>query len=166
MQRSTFHTGDFEARHLKPAWQDRADFVIAANISERSEKVEWEQIWARRLSDRRFEICCIPFFAYDLSLGDEVETNADFVIERVVRWGGHFTFRVWFGETRSSAVREEIGADLLRLGLGHEWSSENLLSIGASDQEVAEQLASKLQAKEQDGQLMYETGKSSEERNG
>lgn len=53
--------GDYEARHNEPAWRDRANFVIAADIAGSPDKREWEQLWARKLSDTRFEICCIPF---------------------------------------------------------------------------------------------------------
>lgn len=39
----------------------------------------------------------VPFFVRDLALGDEVETNADLVLGRVIQPSGHVTFRVWFG---------------------------------------------------------------------
>jgi hypothetical protein len=48
--------GDYEARHNGPVWRHRATFVIAADISEKPEKREWEQLWVRRLSESRFEI--------------------------------------------------------------------------------------------------------------
>jgi hypothetical protein len=42
-------------------------------------------LWARQVGDRRFEICCIPFFLYDVALGDVVETDENYSLVRVVR---------------------------------------------------------------------------------
>jgi hypothetical protein len=41
-------------------------------------KVTTEQLWARQVGDRHFELCCIPYFVYDLALGDVVEIDADY----------------------------------------------------------------------------------------
>ncbi len=101
---SRYKAGDYEARHTEPVWRSRANFVIAADIASAPDKREWEQLWARKSADTRFEICCIPFFVYDLALGDEVETDGDHVLRRVVKPSGHFTFRVWFGSSTDPAT--------------------------------------------------------------
>ena len=61
-----------------------------------------------------FEICCIPFFVYDLALGDLVETNADYSVTLRHAPSGRFVFRVWFGDSFHS--QEEIADDLQALG--------------------------------------------------
>ena len=43
--------------------------IIAASIDPGSTGITTEQLWARRLDEERFEVCCIPFFAYDVALG-------------------------------------------------------------------------------------------------
>jgi hypothetical protein len=156
-----YKLGDYEARHNAPVWRDRANFVIAADIASSPEKREWEQLWARKLSDTRFEICCIPFFAYDLALGDEVETDGDHVLQRVLKASGHFTFRVWFGNSTDPGDRVRVMEIVQREGCEHEWSSENLLAIDAPTQETAQVLADALAALQQEGQVTFETGRTS-----
>lgn len=146
-----------EAVHEDPIWRDRSDFIIAARISGESQ-VATEQLWGRRLDGRRFEICCIPFFVYDLALGDVVETSEDFIVERVVEPSGRYVFRVWFGE--SFHPRDEIAQGLKALGSLIEWSSPNLLAVDAVDEEHAQHVANFLAEHERAGRLIYETGRS------
>ena len=58
---------------------------------------EWEQLWWQQVAPKRFVLCCIPFFVYDLSLGDEVKTDEDNVLLTVLKRSGQVSFRVWFG---------------------------------------------------------------------
>jgi hypothetical protein len=58
---------DVDAVHGNPVWGDRADFVIGAPLPEHGHA---EQLPARQLSDQRFELCAIPFFLYDIALGE------------------------------------------------------------------------------------------------
>lgn len=102
-----FQPGDYEAVHLQPAWGELVDFVFVAYLGFNEGRNEWEQFWGRRTAEYRFMVCCIPFFANDIDLGDEVETDADWVVQRVVRKSGHVTFRVWFGE-QNAATREAV----------------------------------------------------------
>src|SRR5262245_61592128 len=92
--------------HPDPVWRDRANFLIRARIpplSENAPSTDWEQLWCKQESDNQFVICCIPFFVYDLALGDLVETgtegDAQYVIHRVVHPSGRFCFRIWFGDS-------------------------------------------------------------------
>jgi hypothetical protein len=156
---SDYRSGDFEARHANPAWRERADFIIAMNIAETSGRSEWEQLWARKISDRRFEVCCIPFFAYDLALGDIVETDTSYLVTGVVEGSGHSTFRVWL-QNASEATRREVEAYLAKQGHRHEFYSEHLISIDSEDDESAQALADFLQSMESSGRLTYETGRS------
>jgi Domain of unknown function (DUF4265) len=145
--------------HPEPAWGDRANFVINAKLPEEG---RFEQLRARQISDDTFELCCIPFFLYDVALGDVVQTEpADgrkYVLARVVKPSGHYVFRAYFG--RSAHPREEILERLHELGAVTEWSSATLLAIDALDVDHAQQVADFLQARADLGQLMFETGKS------
>lgn len=119
-------------------------------------------MWAKQLSADRFEICCIPFFLFDVALGDVVETSPQgerkYVLHRVVESSGRYVFRVWFGE--SFHPRDEVAEQLGDLGALLEWSSVNLLAIDAADEARAQEVADFLYNREQLGQLLYETGKS------
>jgi len=152
-----YSAGEYEAVHKAPIWRDRADFVFAAHIGVKDGKNEWEQLWGKRTATNRFIVCCIPFFVPDLALGDEVETDADFVLQRVVHRGGQYTFRIWFGE-QSMATRESVVQELQAMRPLMEWSSENLLALSAGD-DNAQEIADILQAREEEGLLKYETGR-------
>jgi hypothetical protein len=148
--------------HPSPARRDRADFIIRADIREEGSPRRFEQLWARQLDDTHFELCCIPFFVYDLALGDEVETDAEqYVIERVVKRSGGYTFRAWFGDSGDGDARDEVVEALRGLGSEFEWYSENLLAINASDDQRAQEIADFLLERERLGELTYETGRTS-----
>jgi hypothetical protein len=150
--------------HQNPVWRDRANFLISARIEEGGLPKRVEQLWARRIDERRFEVCCIPFFVYDVSLGDEVETapiptiGKQYVVGSVLRPSGHDTFRVWFGPPGSRTGADRLLTDLEACGCLHEWYSAHLLAVDAppgSAQRVADLLAER----EAQGDLAYETGR-------
>lgn len=151
-----------EAQHFEPVWRDRSDFVIAADVSSYSGLADTEQLWAMKVDENLFELCCIPFFVYDLALGDIVETapagERRYMLSRVVERSGRLVFRVWFGE--SFHPRDEIAAQLDELGALLEWSSPNLLAVDAADECLAKTISGWLLDQEQQGRLVYETGKS------
>lgn len=142
--------------HLDPVWRERADFIVHAVVPDGGDLVE--QLWARQIEDRRYEICCIPFFVFDLALGDYVETDASNVVQRVAAPSGRWVFRVWLGE--SPYPRQEIADQLIDLGALVEWSSLNLFAVDAADAHHAQQIADALLELEQAGRLVYETGRS------
>lgn len=90
-----YQEGDYEATHSTPVWRDRSNFFFAAYLGAKDGRNEWEQLWGQKVAPQRFVLCCIPFFVQDVALGDEIETDADFVLQRVVRKSRQVTFRVW-----------------------------------------------------------------------
>jgi len=146
-----------EAVHPEPVWRERSNFVIAADVPDGGD-TQTEQLWARQIEEHRFEICCIPFFVFDLALGDVVETDDTYLLHRVVERSGRYVFRVWFGE--SFHPRDEIAEELERLGALLEWSSVNLLAVDATDEPHAQKIADFLQERQDRGLLLYETGRS------
>ncbi|MCF6376451.1 DUF4265 domain-containing protein [Nocardioides KLBMP 9356] len=145
-----------EVVHRHPAWRDRSNFIIAANIDPGSTGVTTEQLWARQDGDR-YEICCIPFFVYDLALGDVVEVDGDHVMTQVVEKSGRYVFRVHFGQT--DQPRDEVVERLQAMGAIPEWSSRSLVAVDARDESHAQEVADFLQEQEDGGHLIYETGR-------
>jgi Domain of unknown function (DUF4265) len=148
--------------HQDPAWRERANFIINAELLEEDRPKRFEQLWARQLSGDEFEICCIPFALYDLALGDVVRTapraGRQYVVQRVIKASGRYVFRIWFGE--SFQPRNEIAERLKALGSLVEWSSRNLLAADAIDGKHAQPVADFLAGREKTGHLLYETGRS------
>ena len=152
-----YQAGEYEAVHQSPIWRDRANFVFAAHIGTKDGKNEWEQLWGKKTAPQRFILCCIPFFAHDVALGDEVEIDDDFVLKKVIRHSGQTTFRVWFGD-QNSGTRQKLVREIEEIKPLMEWSSENLLALSTSEA-GAQELADYLQARENEGLLQYETGR-------
>jgi len=144
--------------HPEPVWRDKANFIVNAPLPEEN---RYEQLWCRQVADDSFEICCIPFFLYDIALGDLVQTKAmggrKYVLSHVQRPSGRYVFRVHFGR---QSKQGEVTDDLLGLGALLEWSSATLLAVDAADQSLASRIADYLQHREDRGELLYETGQS------
>lgn len=140
--------------HDAPVWRDKADFILQARLPEDGRA---EQIWSRQISEVRFEICCIPFFVYDLSLGDVVETSEDYWVERVVEVSGRYVFRMWFGE--STYPPQLVVDELESRGALIEWSSPQLVAVDAANQAHADEIAGFLSAQQQSERLIFETGR-------
>lgn len=154
-----FQPGDYVAVHENAVWRDKSDFIIRAYLEENEGRNEWEQLWAKRVDDRRFSLCCIPFFAYNLALGDEVETDGNYVVQGVIKPSGQFTFRVWFGDSTEPGIKDEVLRQLAAMDALFEWSSANLLAISAKDADQAQEVADYLYARQNGGDLTYETGR-------
>jgi hypothetical protein len=148
--------------HEEPVWRDRANFIVNAALPPGDQPKRFEQLWTRQVGDDQFEVCCVPFFLYDIALGDVVRTaprgDRRYVVERVIRPSGRYVFRVWLGE--SFMPRETIAEQLRDLGALTEWSSVNLLAVDAENAEQAQVVADYLDAREKRGELMFETGRS------
>lgn len=150
-----------QATHQEPVWRDRSNFIIAAEIEPGDTDITSEQLWARKITDTEFEICCIPFFVYDLALGDIVRTAAKngkkYIVDEVLRESGHFTFRVSLSQ--SGLSRDDLAARLVEMGALTERSSRTMLAVDSPDAEHAQRIADFLHSEEQAGRLIYETGR-------
>ena len=148
--------------HYDPVWRDRSDFIINAALPEKDSPRRFEQLFAKQIGDDRFEVCCIPFFLYDIALGDVVATSSkgdrNYVLEKVIEPSGRYVFRVWFGETFHP--RSETAQALKGLGALIERSSRNLLAVDAIEEKHAQLVADFLAGREKAGQFVYETGRS------
>lgn len=143
--------------HSEPVWKDRANFIVNAELPEPD---RLEQLWTRQLSDNTFEVCCIPFFLYDVALGDVVETqprgSRTYVLSKVVKPSGRYVFRVHF---KNRAIGRSVADELAQLGTLLEWSSPSLLAVDAADDAHAQTVANYLHQGEREDRLLYETGK-------
>lgn len=147
-----------EAVHRDPIWRDRANFIIATVIEPGDTGITTEQLWARKVDDSHFELCCIPFFVYDLALGDIVEVDADYLVRRVSRPSGRYVFRVHF-DRGNLGLRDEVVLGLTERGALVEWSSPSMFAVDARDAAHGQEIADYLFAEEASNRLIYETGK-------
>ena len=147
-------------QHLNPVWRNRADFIISIvvpPIPPLPDGIYWEQLWARQIEDRKFEICCIPSFAFDLALGDIVETDKEYMVSRVVERSGYFTIRIWFYE-HAADKRQFIEKTIQAFGCLIEVYSENLSGVSSNSEKIKVKLMNKLRKFRKNGWIEIETG--------
>jgi hypothetical protein len=148
-----------EAVHRDPIWRHRANFIIATEIDAGDTAISTEQLWSRKVDDRHFELCCIPFFAYDLALGDVVEVDPDYLVQRVTSPSGRYVFRVHFTGP-NLGFRDGVVLALTERGALVEWSSPSMFAVDARDEEHAQEIADFLFEQHTLGRLVYEAGRS------
>ncbi len=154
--------------HPAPVHRDEAGFLIHAEY-EGPAGLSLEQLWVRRVTSNRFILCCIPFFARNLALGDEVETGpahgSRYVVRGVARRSGHFSYRVWLGGLSQDRA-DEVAADLLRtvrrMGGEFEIYSERLLAVDAGSETSAMLVVEYLETRERTGDLEWEAANTAE----
>lgn len=85
------------AWHPEPLYRDVPAYMVHVGL-EPGGRFQKEQLWTRQL-DEGLELRCVPFFAYELAVGDVFVVQADLAHE-VIRASGH-------GVARILAVAEE-----------------------------------------------------------
>jgi hypothetical protein len=126
--------------------------------------VKWEGLLARRLSAERARICAVPFWVYDLNLGDEVavmdSAEGAPVVTGVVVDGGNYTFRVRFEHAADDDARwRALMVELEPFDCWFDVRSPGLLALSAPPAH-AQAVADYLDCREWRGDLLFETGRS------
>jgi hypothetical protein len=127
--------------HHHPVWRDRADAIVNARVEHAGTREIQESLWAKRLDDNRYEICCIPFFIHDLALGDEVKTALNeagkLVLQSVVKRSGNETYWIWFNESDDREVWDKVYESVARSGCLVEGYNADLIAFNAASEEQA-----------------------------
>ncbi|MFD8379351.1 DUF4265 domain-containing protein [Streptomyces sp. NPDC059679] len=104
--------------HSEPVWQGEADSLVMCDLSDSGLPGKWEQLWAKRSGGHEFVICCIPFFAREISLGDKVSVKPsggfEWVIDSVVGDSGNTVYHVIFEEDAAEYDTTERQGELIR----------------------------------------------------
>jgi hypothetical protein len=82
------------ATHEEPAARDRSNYIVRLDLTGDGMPGHYEQMWTRTEEKLNFELCCIPFFTYGLSLRDSFAITGSDGAYRVVSKGGHRTIRI------------------------------------------------------------------------
>jgi hypothetical protein len=81
------------ATHENPVRRERANYIIRLDLGSDGMPDHYEQMWTRTEDKRHFELCCIPFFTYGLSLGDVITLTSEAGAYRIESKSGHRTLR-------------------------------------------------------------------------
>jgi Domain of unknown function (DUF4265) len=148
--------------HDSPVCRERSTGVIRALIPNPPDGEEWfEQLWARKIDEQRYEVCCIPFATYDFALGDIVEVGpsgeSEYLAHRVLEPSGRRVLRVWLADSGREAW-DELQGVLRSRRLLFEFRKPALVAIDVTDEAAATDLEAELQKMESAGKLRFERG--------
>jgi hypothetical protein len=145
----------FLAEHALSPWLEVADDYVMAPVDGGHETLP-----VRSLGDGRYEVCCVPFFVYDVDKGDVVTRDADSVFQGVSWKSGDVGFRF-----RSEADHEtiaEVVEVLERAGAIVEFDpSGRVVCVNAADT-IASTISGMLLSLEEQDVLEYETVRTAE----
>jgi len=141
-----------------------ADATVWLALPAESDDVQvWEGLAAHRgASDNRVEVRAVPFFAYDVNYGDELSVVASaegpLVATGITKDSGNYTFRVWLPASTTDSAVQELANEFGPLGCLIEPYSTKLIGLSCGPDE-AQAVADALQAGEESGRFLYETGR-------
>lgn len=123
------------ATHGEPVWRGRTNFIARIELSSHDMPGRYEQLWTRTEDHQSFELCCIPFFPYGMSLGDILRIDRDSGSHKVISKGGHRTIRFAFGDDRTAHEEHEAlhGAIVGDIGCLMEFHSPHYGAIDLLD---------------------------------
>jgi hypothetical protein len=139
-------------RHLHPVDPDPVDSLVLVLLEDIHQGTEL--LAAHRVGEDDYQVCCIPFFAYGINLGDTVYAPVDpksgyATVKGIRAESGNRTMRVAFrSKDFTPGLGEELHAGLERSRLLHEWLSRGYVSIclnTQSDLATARALTSRLE---------------------
>lgn len=134
----------------------QADFLIQADLTPHGMPGRREQLWTRQTGPKTFVLRSLPFFVYGVALDDEVETDDNFSLTRVVRPSGHRVLRVAAQPDSAQDVHDELHRLLEQLGLEHEWHRIGYAAIDVRPGADPRELVDFLDERAEQGDVAYE----------
>ena len=144
-------------QHELPVWRDRANYICNADPGRADFPLSREQLWAKKLGDGRFEICCIPYLLFDVGLGDVITLDENGMLSEVVERSGRYVFRILL--TGKEISRRTLFDDIAELGGLQEWHDADFGAIDSANRNSAAKVAQYLWDRSERGELDYETGR-------
>ncbi|MFK4109421.1 DUF4265 domain-containing protein [Streptomyces sp. NPDC002176] len=150
--------------HEGPVWRGESNFMAMVDLAPFDLPGMREQLWLRERDEGgAYEVCCIPFYAYGLALGDVVGTGESHDVDRVIRKSGRRAVRVLFTEPRPpvddrSVLRAAVeSADLLS-----EWNGDRMVAIDLPDGSLSRPILDSIQGEVEGGTAFWEWSDSME----
>ena len=152
-------------RHPGAQWLGMADVAIYVDLTEHELEGSWEQVPCKMIDEDRFQVCCIPFFTYNLALGDIVTAGAagdNFpTFQKVIERSGYWTIRVSFVDTDPD-LRPAVLSDTIQWltgkGCAFEWESHEYVAVNVLTEQLTDEIAEYLWGRMNEGVLTYEVG--------
>jgi hypothetical protein len=151
--------------HDAPVWRPMENGYIAmVDLVPFGFENEQEQVWLRSLGEGEFEVCCIPFRVYGVSLGDRVKLSDGRFISGVLSRSGRKVFRVFFTDPRPPVnapdSRETLRSVIISGRFLSEWSGDRHVAIDVPESCDPAQLFEAVEAEIRNGTAYCEWGDS------
>jgi len=152
--------------HQDPLWRDRANYIFMAELKDErilGSAYSYEQMWGRKVTGEftPVELCCVPFFVPELSLGDVVSLQKDAsglpVMRDVVVRSGRGVLRVVF--VNPTRGREVVLNRIISAGGAPERSSVSYYAVSVDNADEQAAVEAVLTVEVHDGSLMYEVAR-------
>ena len=146
--------------HEDPARRNEANYIARVDLSPFGFDGEVEQVWLRSLGDGSFELCCIPFRAYGMALGDVVTVSeGEATVTSVIRGSGNRVLRVLLAPDSAAQVSaSEVKREIDDSGLINEWSGDRHVAIDVPPLVDVSALIGLLVRGEKDSLMFWEWG--------
>ncbi|WP_167739665.1 DUF4265 domain-containing protein [Streptomyces subrutilus] len=121
--------------HEDPAWRREKNYMVTVDLAPFDLAGMREQLWLREIEEGgSYEVCCIPFYAYGLALGDVVSKSGTDAVESVISKSGRRVLRVFFTDPRPRTdSRSELRNVVNSTGLLSEWNGDRHVAIDVPD---------------------------------
>ncbi|WP_206308864.1 DUF4265 domain-containing protein [Streptomyces sp. A1136] len=144
--------------HEAPVWRDEKSLMAMLDLAPFDLQGMREQLWLRQVGvEGNYEVCCIPFYAYGLALGDVVQKNESGNIDRLIRKSGRRALRILFAEPRPlSDSRSALRRAVHIAGLLSEWNGDRHVAIDVPNLSAMQPIFDCVQGEIQGGTAFWE----------
>lgn len=98
--------------HDDPVRKSACDYIGMIDLGPFDLPGQQEQVWLKSLGNSQYEMCCIPFVAYGIALGDTVRLGDDGFVSGILRRSGRRVLR--FLLAKESERDFSVVVDVLR----------------------------------------------------
>jgi len=105
---------------------------VSIFLKEQTSEYSYESLWAEPVSDQKYKLKNIPFFAYGFSFNDIVsvkKVDQRLVVNAIISRSGHSTYRIFLSENTNFETFLEYWSDFKRLNCTFEKATKHLIAI-------------------------------------
>ncbi|KAA2252388.1 DUF4265 domain-containing protein [Solihabitans fulvus] len=151
--------------HENPVLRSRSNYIARADLTPFGFGGQVEQLWLMQCEDDSFELCCIPFRVYGMSLNDRVRLSDDgSLIAGLVAKSGRRVLRVLLtseaGQLELTEGISRIKSEVTSSGLLNEWSGDRHIAIDVPAMVDVTALMQVIEREEEAGVAFWEWGDS------
>ncbi|MEU6550194.1 DUF4265 domain-containing protein [Streptomyces sp. NPDC046915] len=144
--------------HEAPAWRCEKSYMAMVDLTPFGLGGMLEQLWLREAGEGEvYEVCCIPYYAYGLALGDVVGKGESDTVDHLIKKSGRRVLRVLFAEPRPlvdsrAPLREAVDA----AGVLSEWNGDRHVAIDVPDISVMQPIFDSVEPEIKSGTAFWE----------